>query len=195
MGTQASATIWGPPGTRPPPGQKPAPTDFATIYEAWFDEVARWVRAMGGPSADQDDLVQDVFLVVHRRLAYFDGENLGGWLYQITRRRVRDYRRTAWIRRLLWDDGLSPERKHDAAIASTDTIERADDRQLLDKLLMDLPEEQRVAFTLFEIEGYSGEEIASFQAVGLNTVWGRIHTARKKLGVRLSKLERSNRRH
>jgi RNA polymerase sigma-70 factor, ECF subfamily len=47
---------------------------------------------MGAPEAEREDLVHDVFIVVHRRLHDFDGENLAGWLYQIARHRVRDFR-------------------------------------------------------------------------------------------------------
>src|SRR6478736_5757593 len=87
-----------------PPGP---PLEFRAIYERWFAEVSRWIRAMGGPEAEREDLVQDVFVVVHRRLPDFDGQNLAGWLYQITRRRVRDFRHLAWFKRLLFFDGMS----------------------------------------------------------------------------------------
>src|SRR5450432_2670603 len=77
------------------------PLEFCAIYERWFDDVSQWVRAMGGPQADREDLVHDVFLVVLRRLPYFDGHNLAGWLYQISRHRVRDFRRLLWVRQML----------------------------------------------------------------------------------------------
>ena len=56
--------------------------------------------------------------------------------------------------------------------------------EILARLLSKLPEHQRVAFVLFEIEGYSGEEIARIQRVPVNTVWARIHKARAKLAAR-----------
>ena len=181
----------GPPGA---PGEADlARPEFDEVYDAWFDRVASWVAAMGGPPGDRDDLVQDVFLVVLRRLPSFDGENIAGWLYQITRRRVRDFRRLAWFKRLFFRDRASLE-----ALGGTETNADAgdlrDQQRRLDHLLEVLGEEQRAAFVLFEIEGLSGEEIASMQGVSINTVWGRIHTARRKLGERLRKLERSARR-
>src|SRR5262249_12105651 len=72
--------------------------DFARIYAQHFDEVARWAGALGGPAADIDDLAQEVFLVVHRKLGHFDGRNLRAWLYAITARTVSDHRRRAWFR-------------------------------------------------------------------------------------------------
>jgi len=176
-----------------PSGASPRLT-FDDVYEGWFEEVGRWVRAMGGAAADRDDLVQDVFVVVHRRLPDFDGVNLAGWLYQITRRRVRDFRRLAWFKQLLFRDGRVIDATKSGAIGPEGELELREQRRLLDRLLMDLPEDQRVAFVLFEIEGHSGDEIASFQGVPLNTVWARIHTARKKLSGRLGKIDRSNRR-
>jgi RNA polymerase sigma-70 factor (ECF subfamily) len=188
----ASGEVWS--SGAPEPTVPSSVPSFHEIYDKWFDEVAKWVRAMGGPSADRDDLVQDVFVVVHRRLPDFDGKNLGGWLYQITRRRVRDFRRLAWFKRLLFRDGHALDRASSTGVGPEGALQIKDQQRLLDGLLMGLMEEQRVAFVLFEIEEYSGEQIAEFQGVPLNTVWARIHTARKKLRERLNQMERAQRR-
>ena len=60
------------------------------------------------PVAYCEDLAQDVFVVVHRRLHELDGQNVGGSLYQIARRRVRDFRRGLWFRRQLLSAGIDP---------------------------------------------------------------------------------------
>jgi RNA polymerase sigma-70 factor (ECF subfamily) len=178
-------------GPQGAPGEaEDARPEFDKIYDAWFDRVASWVAAMGGPPGDRDDLVQDVFLVVLRRLPSFDGENMAGWLYQITRRRVRDVRRLAWFKRLLFRDRRFLEAVGGTEM-SADAGDLRDQRRRLDRLLEVLGEEQRAAFVLFEIEGLSGEEIATMQGVPINTVWARIHTARKKLAERLTKLDRA----
>ncbi len=189
--SSASGEVW---VSAPEPTVPPSRPTFHEIYDKWFEEVAKWVRAMGGPAADRDDLVQDVFVVVHRRLPDFDGKNLGGWLYQITRRRVRDFRRLAWFKRLLFRDAQTLDRASSTGVGPEGAMQVKDQQRQLDTLLMGLMEEQRVAFVLFEIEEYSGEQIAAFQGVPLNTVWARIHTARKKLRERLGQLERAQRR-
>jgi len=166
--------------------------EFAQIYENWFGAVRQWVRALGGPTADQQDLAQDVFLIVHQRLHEFDGKNVAGWLYQIARRRVRDFRRLRWFRLFLSRAPLSESLPH-AALTPEGQLQMKELEQSLARLLATLPESQRATFVLFEIEGYSGEEIAALQHVPLNTVWGRIHKARKKLNLysaRLSQTER-----
>ena len=167
-----------------------APTlEFREIYERWFDDVSRWIRAMGGPQADREDLVQDVFVIVHRRLPDFDGQNVAGWLYQIARHRVRDFRRLVWVRHLLFGSvPLSESLSKDGA-SPADTLETNEKRVLLERLLDKLNESERAALVLFEIDGYSGEEIAEIQGVPVNTVWGRIHKARKKLKAQLTKIE------
>ena len=163
--------------------------EFRVIYERWFSEVSRWIRAMGGPEAEREDLVQDVFLVVHRRLPDFDGQNVAGWLYQIARHRVRDFRRLLWVRHLLLGGVPLSESLSKGEASPADSLETNEKRVLLERLLGKLNESERAAVVLFEIDGYSGEEIAEIQGVPVNTVWARIHKARKKLKASLAKYE------
>jgi RNA polymerase sigma-70 factor (ECF subfamily) len=143
------------------------------------------VRALGGPESDQEDLVQDVFLVVHRRLADFDGRNMAGWLYQIARRRVRDFRRLHWIRHVLARRVPLSNNLLKAGPGPADYLETQEKARELEAMLSTLNPDQRAAFVLLEIEGYSGEEIARLQSVPLNTVWARIYKARKRLQQQL----------
>ncbi len=161
---------------------------FDEIYRTFFDEVCRWIRALGGPPAEREDLVQDVFLIVHRRLPEFDGKNLAGWLYQITRHRVRDFRRLRWFRLF-----LNRSQVEDSLVSPTagpeSVLNDKEKAEVLTRLLSKLPAEQRAAFVLFEIEGYSGEEIARLQGAPINTVWARIHKARTKLATHVASLK------
>jgi RNA polymerase sigma-70 factor, ECF subfamily len=171
--------------------KSPSDLSFERIYDEWFEHVSRWVAALGASEADREDLVQDVFLVAHRRLAGFDGGNLAGWLYQIARRKVRDYRSLAWVKHFfaatrppLLDSTLRTVR------TPLDHLETAEKAALLQTLLAAVNAQQRAAFVLFEIEGLSGEEISRIQGVPLNTVWARIYKARKKLQEAAARLER-----
>ena len=168
--------------TRPKPT---APTasgaTFTAIYDAWFENVLRWLRALGAPEADREDIAQDVFLVVRRRLHTFDGRNLAGWLYQITKRQVRDFRRRTWIKRIFTrEHTYALDDMADVRIGPADELERKQDQRILAALLAKLNPDRRAALVLFEIDGLSGEEIARIQGVPLNTVWKRLHTARKE---------------
>lgn len=156
------------------------PLDFDAVYVAHFQHVSRWARALGGMEADLDDLTQDVFLVVRRKLASYAGPSLAAWLYGITRKTVSDYRRRAFMRRLL--GGLSrsldpnTEPESDTAMPSFDRWEA---RRILRRVLGRMSHVRRSAFILFEIEGYSGEEIAELEQIPLATVYTRLHHARK----------------
>ena len=174
-----------------PEGGAPSDVSFEGLYERWFEDVSRWVRALGAGEADRDDLVQEIFLVVHRRLSDFDGQNVAGWLYQIARRKVRDHRRLLWVKHLFGNSSLPLV---DAMLttkqSALDELETKQKRELLSHLLEKLNEDQRAAFVLFEIEGSSGEEIAALTGVPINTVWARIHKARKKLQEQAMRFEK-----
>jgi len=170
-------------GSPPPTGA----LDFATVYDEWFDRVACWLRALGAPSGEHEDLAQEVFVVVRRRLPDFDGVNLGAWLFQIARRQVLRHRRLSWVKRVLVGsshDTLA-ELSHPSASPLAE-LETRDRQRLVEALLTSMSEKRRVVFVLFEIEGSSGEEIAELLGVPVNTVWTRLHHARRDFFARLA---------
>ena len=165
---------------------------FESIYHEWFEEVCCWIRALGGPDADRDDIAQEVFLVVRRRLDSFDGANLAGWLYRITQRQVRDFRRRTWIKHIFTKGRIDePDTLPHTSQNPAAALERKENQRLLYALLGKIREARRSAFILFEIEGLSGEEIAQIQGIPLNTVWTRLHHARKDFFALAAKQHRS----
>jgi RNA polymerase sigma-70 factor (ECF subfamily) len=155
--------------------------EFREVYERWFDDVVRWLYALGVPRSDTQDLAQEIFLVVRRNLARFDGGNMRGWLYKIAQLTVRDHRRRAWFKNLVirrQEVDLS-QMPHGAA-SPAQKYEDAETRRQLQLLMNKMSEKLRTTFILFEIEGYSGEEIARIQDIPLGTVWTRLHKARKE---------------
>jgi RNA polymerase sigma-70 factor (ECF subfamily) len=162
---------------------KPAPAtalEFDDVYGGHFHDVVRWARALGGPDADLDDLAQEVFLVVERRLHEFDGRNLGGWLYRITALVVSAHRRRAWFRHVFMRprdvelDGFTAQTGDPGS-----ALEHKERQRLLYRVLGRMSAKRREAFALFEIEQMSGEEIAQLVGVPVATVWTRLHHARK----------------
>jgi RNA polymerase sigma-70 factor (ECF subfamily) len=154
---------------------------FQAIYDAYYAEVARWIRALGGPAADQDDLIQEAFVVVYRRLHDFDGRNLAGWLYRITAHQVRDYRRLVWIKYIFRRSIALSSEVASAKPTPVMMLETRERQRNLERLLSRLSDPLRAAFVLFEVEGYTAEEISEMQSVPTNTVRARIHRARKKM--------------
>src|SRR5579871_718330 len=180
----ASGPMASPEPSRPTVLRRGVPVDyrdFVSVYDACYGDVARWARALGAPPADLADLVQDVFVVVHRRLPDFDGENLVAWLYRITAHQVRDYRRSMWIKHIF---RRSVEITAEVASVNPSQImvlETREKQRRLEGLLARLSTQVSSTFVLFEIEGYTAEEISAIQGITITSVRARIQRARKKL--------------
>ena len=162
------------------------------MYHAHVDQVARWVRVMGAPAADCSDLVQEVFVVVHRRLEHFEGQSLTGYIYRITQRKVRDFRRLRWIRGVLLGGRREVDELVDRSSLPPEALETKERGQLLERMLVKLNDSERAALLLFELDGVSGQQIAELQEVCVNTVWARIRSARLKLQRELARVESSS---
>ena len=154
---------------------------FAQVYEDWFAPVCRWLRALGGPGLDVEDLAQEVFVVVDRKLSAFDGQHLGPWLYRISANTASDARRRAWFKHLFL--GRSDEPLEDLACVREDPaelLERKQGERILYRLLAQLPEKRRRALILAEIEGRTGDEIARLEGIPVATARTRLFHARRE---------------
>lgn len=151
---------------------------FAEVYDRAFPWVWRAARRLGVSGAALDDVVQDVFLVVHRKLDTFEGRaSLRSWVFGITLRVVRDRRRSAKRKPecAMEDETLVPDHRADP---QSDALRREAFATLL-RVLDRLPDEQREVFVLAELEELTAPEIADAVAVNLNTVYSRLRAARK----------------
>lgn len=150
--------------------------ELAEIYTQHAGFVFRVLRGMGVPEAAVDDAVQDVFLVVHRRLPEFDGRaRVTTWLFQIAlhvalsyRRKERRARDQTPLRETLEDDGGSP-------LAH---VERGQMLGRLQQVLEGLDDDKRVALVLSDLEQLTAPEIAELTGTPLNTVYTRLRRAR-----------------
>jgi RNA polymerase sigma-70 factor (ECF subfamily) len=167
-----------------------ASMDVGGLYRAHAQRVTRWASRLAGPGADVEDLVQEVFMVVHDRLASFRGDaQITTWLYRITENVVRHRRRKDRLRR--WLGGSAGD--VGAHVASTrptpvEELERRQAGELVYRALDGLSERHRTLIILFEIEGLSGEEIAELTGCKLASVWVYLHRARAQFGKRLEML-------
>jgi RNA polymerase sigma-70 factor, ECF subfamily len=169
-----------------------ATVDFDAVYRAHVDRVARWAARLGGPAVDVDDVVQDVFIVVHRKIAGFRGESsLATWLYRITANVVRDRRRRDRWRRFL--SGLVPDFADKMTSPGATPIEMVEQREAIERVyrvLDGMNERYRSLIVLFEIEKLTGEQIAELVGVRESTLWVVLHRARAQFGERLARLQR-----
>ena len=156
------------------------PLELAVVYHQWFRPVYRWIRALGGPNIDAEDLTQEVFIVVQRKLARFDGANLPGWLYRIAQLTVRDHRRRVWFRNLvLRARDVAPDDLMSSADGQHEQLERKRQEARLHQLLDQIKPRWREVFLLFEVGGLSGDEIAGLLGVPAATVRTQLFRARQ----------------
>jgi RNA polymerase sigma-70 factor, ECF subfamily len=164
-------------------GQALEALDFDAIYEAHFDFVWRNVRRLGVPEAAVDDAVQEVFLVVHRRLAEFEGRSsVKTWLFGILARVAGDHRRA--LRRKSphargAGDAVEADLIADERESPHDRTARKEGVQLLHKLLSALDDDKRAVLVLAELEQMTAPEIAESLGLNLNTVYARLRAARR----------------
>ena len=168
--------------------------DVASVHDQNADFVWLSLQRLGVGDADVEDLLQEVFVVVHKRLRSFDGSSrITTWLFGICLRVVAAHRRRAYRRReeIVAQvpesgtfDGANPEQ------AAATRQEQARLRAALD--LMDL--EKRAIFVMFEIDDVGCEAIAEMLSIPLGTVYSRLHAARKDFEralLRLQAIERA----
>jgi RNA polymerase sigma-70 factor (ECF subfamily) len=158
-----------------------APPTLGALYDAYAAAVMRWASRLAGPGFDLEDIVHDVFLVAQRELPRFREEgHTASWLYQITANLVRHRRRKERFRR--WLGGSAEEvAGHVPAGRPTpcEELERRDDQRAVYAVLAQMRSPYREVLILFELEGLSGEEIATLTGAKLATVWVQLHRARK----------------
>ncbi len=155
-----------------------APT-LRAIYDEHLAFVWRALRRLGVREADLPDAVQDVFLVVHRKLPEFEGRSkVTTWLFGIAMRVAKDRSRLAHVRRQVDDEDAVAGCIDESADVGAEA-ERRQAALILEGILEGLPIEQRAVFMLFELEGMTGEAIADLLEVPLGTVYSRLRLARE----------------
>ncbi len=164
------------------------PRDLPSIHDQHAEFVWLSLQRLGVRDDDIEDLLQDVFIVIHRRLDSFDGSaRMTTWIFGICMRVVAAYRRRAF-RRCEQLAAQVPEQRdlegspEEAAIAQQ---QRDRLRAILDA--MDL--EKRAIFVMYELDELPCESIAEILGVPVGTVHSRLHAARKAFEVARARQE------
>jgi RNA polymerase sigma-70 factor (ECF subfamily) len=146
------------------------------VFDAHAPFVGRCLRHLGVPEGELDDAVQEVFLVVHRRLGELRPDSaLRSWLYAICLRIARASRRRSAARdRPLGDVG-------DTALATDADARRVDAKDAARSLLAALDHDRRDVFVLYHVEQMSMREVAEIVGCPLQTAYSRLKAAQKTL--------------
>lgn len=149
---------------------------------------------------DVEDVAQQVFVKAYFSLRRFDLRSaFSTWLYKIAVNECWDYLRKKKVRPLLYEADLSEEQGRrlsgyiDEEKAPADASQRAELRDLLERMLGELTEEDRQMMVLKEVEGFSVEEIGEILHLNVNTVKVRLFRSRGRL-VKIYRQRLSERR-
>jgi RNA polymerase sigma-70 factor, ECF subfamily len=167
--------------------------DFRTLVDTHQDRVFNICYGFFRNREDSEDAAQEVFMEIFRSLSRFrDEAQLSTWIYRIAVTKcidiLRKRNRQKRFGRLQSQLGLAnqPERLPDRrGLNPEQTAEVAERSQILHQAIAFLPENQRVAITLSQIEGFSQKEIAALMAITVPAVEALIHRAKKNLYHRL----------
>jgi RNA polymerase sigma-70 factor, ECF subfamily len=156
-----------------------------------FDDLARreeralyrHAARIVGPGADAEDVVQDAFLSAWKSIRSFEGTSFRAWLFRIVTNRaldrVRSRKRRAELplepaddEEVTWAEPAAPGPELADLAASREAL------AVVEEALRNVPEDQRAALLLRDVEGFAYEEIAVMTSVEIGTVKSRIHRAR-----------------
>lgn len=155
-------------------------SSFKDVYDGTFDFVWRAARRLGVSHAAVDDVVQDTFLVVYRRLDEPRSGALRAWIYGVLVQTARNYRRS--LRRKSAHDAPNAVDPDEIANGEVDDPERgaqkAEASRILHEILRALDDEKREIFVLVELEQLSVADASQALAINLNTAYSRLRLAR-----------------
>ena len=161
---------------------------FRQLFLRHREQVSRIVFRMIGPSADVEDVVQEVFLNVYRSLPSFRGDaKFSTWLYRLATNVTRMHLRRGRSRPKFADVEV-PEapRESRPPDGPDEQIERAERVRALYRLLEGLSEKKREVLILHDLEGVPAKEIAELSGIPVLTVRTRLFYARKELYAALA---------
>jgi len=161
------------------------PEAFRKLFLVHRADVARLVHRMLGASSDLDDVVQEVFLQVHRSIKDFRGNaRFTTWLYRVTVNVVLMHRRSARSRPVFAD---APEGHiaQDGRPLPDEQVARIARIRAFYRLLDRLSEKKRIVFVLHELQGIAPAEIAKIVGAPVLTIRTRLFYARRELAQML----------
>ena len=151
---------------------------FESLYRQHAARLYTLASRMAGSAEDGEDLLQEIFLQVYRKLGSFKGDSaVGTWMYRLALNHCLDYVRSRQTKMskltetLDADTSFEPMARGDSAIARMD-LERALDR---------LPDGCREAFVLHDVEGFGHKEVGDLLGIAEGTSKSQVFKARLKL--------------
>jgi RNA polymerase sigma-70 factor (ECF subfamily) len=168
--------------------QDGTPAAFEELVRRHQQRVCALVGGILRCAEDVEDVAQQVFLKAYLGIKKFDQRAaFSTWLYKIAVNECWDYLRKKKVRPLVYEADLSEEQvsRLDGIVSTerppVDANSRAETRELLDRMLSTLPEQDQQLLVLKEMEGFSVQELAEILHLNVNTVKVRLFRARGRI--------------
>lgn len=161
---------------------------FKTIVETWQNMVYNTALGIVQVPSDAEDIAQEVFVQVYQSISSFKGDSkFSTWLYRITitksldhERRKKRKKRFAFVKSLFGEDSEvvihPPDFNHPGVL-----MDKKEDAATLFQAIKELPDNQRIAFTLHKVEGLSYQEVSEVMNTTVSSVESLMHRARTNL--------------
>jgi RNA polymerase sigma-70 factor (ECF subfamily) len=167
--------------------------DFDELYEGMVGYVWNIVSRMGVRPSDAEDVVQEVFVTVYRRLGEFEGRaRLKTWVFSIAVHFVQHYFRTH-VRKpgdrataKGTEIHVLPDHRENGPASHVERMERYD---ALDRVLAELDQPKRLVFVLAELEEMTLSDIGEVVGANANTVATRLRAARQAFEKALARFQ------
>jgi RNA polymerase sigma-70 factor (ECF subfamily) len=161
--------------------------DFRALFREHFRFVCVSLRRLGVQDGDVEDVAQEVFVVVHRKLPTYDwSRSVSIWLFGICLRSAANYRRLARHRRQ-----VHPQIEVDVADTQPLPDERLSteaSRRLVNAALDSIEPDRRTVFVMHDLNEFSAFEIADMLSIPPNTVYSRLRVAREEFKKAVARL-------
>ena len=155
---------------------------FEELYRQHASRLYNLACRMTGTAADAEDLLQEIFLLVHRKLGSFKGEAaLGTWVYRLATNCCLDFLRSRHHKLDLASEELDEQLPPPTGRGPL-RVERMD----LERAIAKLPPGYRAAFVLHDVEGHDHAEVARLLGIAEGTSKSQVHKARMRMRELLS---------
>jgi RNA polymerase sigma-70 factor (ECF subfamily) len=162
--------------------------EFRRIFDDNYDYVWSSLRRLGVYERDLEDLVHDVFLEVHAKLARYDRSRpIRPWLFAFAVRFASDYRKLARHRTELPGD-VEQSKTAASAPSAEDVLATRDSARLLQAALDALSIELRAVIVLYEIDETPMKDVAEALGVPLFTAYSRLRLARAQCAETIKRI-------
>ena len=152
---------------------------FEELYRLHASRVYNLACRFTGSQVEGEDLLQDVFVQVFKKLGSFKGESaLGTWIYRLATNVCLDHLRSREGKARLVSDQLEGEGEMPVR---RDTRPMRADRLDLERAIASLPLGYRAAFVLHDVEGFEHHEVATMLGIAEGTSKSQVHKARLRI--------------